>query len=184
MSHEPKNIVAAVPFDHLGQTEQGVLVDLVIVLADHANEISFIQRFLCSRNNCAVTEFVKKLLSELGTFPTYYQWLPELNRHDLDATPQLPLRPLSVDDVRRLLAVGAEVVDVRSVASYAAGHVPGSLSNMLRPAFGSWLGWLTTRDRALVFVCDADTDRAELLRQCANIGYDNIAGEMRSPVRC
>ena len=29
-----------------------------------------------------------------------------------------------------------------------------------------------------MFVCDTDTDRAELVRQCANIGYDNIAGEL------
>ena len=123
-------------------------------------------------------EFVRRLVTPLGTFPTYYRTLPELNRHQLGPTPQVPLRQLRVGDMHQLINAGAEVIDVRDVASYAAAHIPGSLSNAVRPAFASWLGWLTTRDRPLVFVCDTDTDRAELVRQCANIGYDNIAGEL------
>ncbi len=123
-------------------------------------------------------EFVRRLVAPLGTFPTYYLSLPELNRHQLGPIPHTPLRQLSVGDVHRLIDAGAELVDVRDVASYALAHIPGSLSNALRPAFASWLGWLTTRDQPLVFVGDADADRAELVRQCANIGYDNIAGEL------
>jgi rhodanese-related sulfurtransferase len=52
------------------------------------------------------------------------------------------------------------------------------LSNVLRPVFGSWLGSLVPPDRPIVFVLDDATDRDELLRQCANIGYDAIAGEL------
>ena len=44
--------------------------------------------------------------------------------------------------------------------------------------FASWLGWLVTPDRPLIFVTDDTTDGAELLRQCANVGYDRIAGEL------
>ncbi|HUP76551.1 MAG TPA: MBL fold metallo-hydrolase [Acidimicrobiales bacterium] len=127
-------------------------------------------------------EFVHRLVSSLGTFPTYYRSLPELNRHQLGTTPQAPLRQLLVGDVQQLISAGAEVIDVRDVASYAAAHVPGSLSNALRPAFASWLGWLTTRDRPLVFVCHTHTDRAELVGQCANIGYDNLAGELEDGI--
>jgi hydroxyacylglutathione hydrolase len=74
------------------------------------------------------------------------------------------------------------VVDVRPVAVFAAGHVPGSLSNALRPVFASWLGSVVPPDRPLVFVGGDATDRAELLRQCANIGYDSIAGELTGGV--
>jgi hydroxyacylglutathione hydrolase len=123
-------------------------------------------------------EFVRRLVSQLGTFPTYYQSLPELNRHRLNETPHVPLRQLHVGDVHQLIDAGAELVDVRDIASYAAAHIPGALSNALRPAFASWLGWLTTRDQPLVFICETDTDRADLVRQCANIGYDDIAGEL------
>ncbi|MEO8695876.1 MAG: MBL fold metallo-hydrolase [Acidimicrobiales bacterium] len=123
-------------------------------------------------------EFVRRLVAPLGTFPTYYRSLPEINRHQLGTTPHVPLRQLCVGDMQQLMESGAEVVDARDVASYAAAHIRGSLSNALRPMFAIWLGWLTARDQLLVFVCDENTDRAELVRQCANIGYDNIAGEL------
>jgi glyoxylase-like metal-dependent hydrolase (beta-lactamase superfamily II)/rhodanese-related sulfurtransferase len=122
--------------------------------------------------------FVRQLVGGLGSLPSYFSWLPEQNRHGFAAAPTPPLAQLGSDDVARLMADGAAVVDVRPVGAFAAGHVPGSLSNALRPVFASWLGWLVEPDRPLVFVTDDSTDRAELVRQCANIGYDRIAGEL------
>jgi rhodanese-related sulfurtransferase len=40
------------------------------------------------------------------------------------------------------------------------------------------LGWLVERDRSIVFVLDSDQDRDELVRQCLNIGYERLAGEL------
>src|SRR4029450_6954101 len=40
------------------------------------------------------------------------------------------------------------------------------------------LGWLVGRDTPLVFLVGADQDRAELVRQCHQIGYDRIIGEL------
>ncbi|MGH3441978.1 MAG: MBL fold metallo-hydrolase, partial [Nitriliruptorales bacterium] len=69
-----------------------------------------------------------------------------------------------------------EIVDVRSLEEFAAGHVPGSLSIPLRSSFGSWLGWLVAPDRPLVFVTAPDTDEADLVRQCLNVGYEHLEG--------
>jgi glyoxylase-like metal-dependent hydrolase (beta-lactamase superfamily II)/rhodanese-related sulfurtransferase len=122
--------------------------------------------------------FVDALIGGLGTLPAYFTWLPEQNRHGVGRAPTTPLPQLSPSDVRAVQEDGAEVIDVRSVARFAEAHVPGSLSNALRPVFGSWLGWLVEPDRPLVFVADDTIDRAELVRQCANIGYDDIVGEL------
>jgi rhodanese-related sulfurtransferase len=70
------------------------------------------------------------------------------------------------------------VVDVRSVDAFARGHVPGALSIALRPQLATWLGWLAGADTPLVFVLDADQDRADLVRQARNIGYETILGEL------
>jgi rhodanese-related sulfurtransferase len=121
--------------------------------------------------------FVRLLAAGLGSLPSYFAWLPERNRHGF-ATPSTALAPLSPDAVADLAAGGAEVIDLRGVDAFAAGHVQGSLSIPLRSVFASWLGWLVAPDRDLVFVTDEHTDRDELLRQCANIGYDRIAGEL------
>jgi rhodanese-related sulfurtransferase len=70
------------------------------------------------------------------------------------------------------------LVDARPLAEFAAGHPKGALSNVLRPVFGSWLGWLVELDRALVFVLGDGQDRAELVRQCLTIGHENLLGEL------
>ncbi|GGS28808.1 MBL fold metallo-hydrolase [Actinokineospora fastidiosa] len=122
--------------------------------------------------------FVAALLASLGSFPPYFLELGELNRRGpgvLDGPPRLPGLP--TERVRRMLTDGAQLVDVRTVAQFAAGHVPGSLSIPLRPAFASWLGWLAAPDRPLVIVRDQDQDPAEIAWQAAKIGY-GLAGEL------
>jgi glyoxylase-like metal-dependent hydrolase (beta-lactamase superfamily II) len=121
-------------------------------------------------------EFLQLLVGGLGTFPTYYGRLPELNRVGPPPIPSRAWLPLDPRVVSRLQRHGAEVVDVRPVTDYARSHLPGSLSNVLRPVFASWLGWLVSPDQPLVFVIDSLTDRDELARQCALIGYDSVAG--------
>jgi hydroxyacylglutathione hydrolase len=122
-------------------------------------------------------EFAKALLAGLGTFPPYFVRLPELNRRgptQYDALPELP--ELSPDDVDRLIATSAVVVDGRSIERYAAGHLPGSISNTLRPVFATWLGWLLDPDQPIVFVLDDDQSRDEAVRECLDIGYEELAG--------
>ena len=67
---------------------------------------------------------------------------------------------------------------MRPITDFAAGHVPGSMSNALRPVFASWLGWLVDLDRPIVIVAGDDQDRDEIVRQCLDIGHENIVGEL------
>ena len=123
--------------------------------------------------------FVARLLAGLGSYPPYFLELREVNRRGAPVYGTSPsLARLDVDAVRRLAANGAVVIDVRPVAHFAAGHIPGSLSIALRPQFASWLGWLVRRCQTFVFVMDDDQDRAELVRQCLTIGYEDLAGEL------
>jgi hydroxyacylglutathione hydrolase len=126
--------------------------------------------------------FVATLLGSLGSFPPYFLRLAEVNRRG----PVLPpanaaLRPLTVEQMRR--TAGAEVIDVRPPVDYAAGHVPGSLANTLRPAFATWLGWLVPDPATpLVFVRNDDQDPEEIVWQARKIGYDHLVGELASGV--
>ena len=123
--------------------------------------------------------FVAELIDGLGTFPGYFRQLPELNR----LGPRLYREPptldrLDVASFRDEVAAGAVVVDARPIADFAGGHVPGSLSIELRPAFASWLGWLVPLDQPVVFVLDGATDRSELVRQALTIGHERLVGEL------
>lgn len=124
-------------------------------------------------------KFVARLMASFGTFPTYFARLPELNRVGPRRYDTLPaLDRLDVETVERRVAAGALVVDVRPFTAFGEGHVPGSLSNALRPVFGSWLGWLVAADRPLIFVLDDGQDRAELVRQCLDVGCEHLLGEL------
>jgi len=126
--------------------------------------------------------FVTRLLSSLGSFPPYFLRLPEINRRG----PALPpadalLPPLTAAQV--ITAAGAEVVDVRPPAAYAAGHLPGSLALPLRGAFATWLGWLVPDPGTpLVFVRDAEQEPEEIVWQARKIGYDHLLGELAGGV--
>lgn len=123
--------------------------------------------------------FVAMLLGSMGSYPPYFDRLGEENRRGPAVLPSR-LRVTSMDPaaVHQACAAGAEIIDVRPVASFGAAHPRGALSIPLRPAFASWLGWLAPHDRPLVVLRDAQQDLDEVLWQAAKIGYQNIVGEL------
>jgi hydroxyacylglutathione hydrolase len=124
-------------------------------------------------------EFVERLLDGLGSFPGYFRRLPAVNQAGVaihDAVPTLD--SVTPGDLQTLVGGGAVVIDARKVVDFAAGHIPGSLSIELRPAFASWLGWLTEPDQPTVVVLDDDQDETDLVRQAVTIGHDNLVGRL------
>lgn len=129
-------------------------------------------------------EFVKRLLLGLGTFPSYFLRLRDVNRVGpvVYGTPPPELTPLSADRVKALIQEGAEVIDLRPIEAFARGHLPGSISIELRSAFGTWLGWVVEPDRPLVFVAEEGQDLSESVRQALNVGYENLSGFLEGGV--
>ncbi len=122
--------------------------------------------------------FVTRLLGGLGSYPAYFARLPEANRRGPDVVGEpVRLPPLDAAGFAAEVAAGAQVVDVRAPAAFAAGHVPGALSITLRPVFATWLGWLADPGRRIVVVRDAGQDPDEIVWQALNVGYD-LAGEL------
>ena len=58
----------------------------------------------------------------------------------------------------------------------------GALSISLRPQFGSWLGWLVSDDRPLIFVLEPGQDAGDVVRQAVTIGYEQLLGVMSGDV--
>jgi glyoxylase-like metal-dependent hydrolase (beta-lactamase superfamily II) len=122
--------------------------------------------------------FVRALTGSLGTYPDYFARLAEINRHGpLIGDPPV-LVPLGSARVRRLLADGAYLVDVRPAADYAGGHIAGSVAIPLRAAFATWLGWLIPAEAPIVVVRNLEQDPADILWPALNVGYDTILGEL------
>ena len=125
--------------------------------------------------------FVDALLDTLGTFPEYFLRLGEINKRGPAVLREQPrLTPLSADSVEELTADGAQVIDARQPADFAAGHIPGALSIPFRPVFATWLGWLATPDRPVVIVRGPEQDPADIATAAAKVGFDTLAGELDS----
>jgi glyoxylase-like metal-dependent hydrolase (beta-lactamase superfamily II)/rhodanese-related sulfurtransferase len=123
--------------------------------------------------------FAAWLTAGLGSYPAYFTWLAEVNRRGpsvIDGEPALPR--LDVTDVRRLLANGAAIVDVRPVRDVAAGRITGAIAIPLRPQFATWLGWLLDPDTPVVVVRNPDQDPADILWPALNIGFERLVGEL------
>lgn len=92
--------------------------------------------------------FVKQLLDSLGSFPSYFLRLGEINRRGPALVEGDSLLALSPHEVARLQGSAAKVVDVRPVRDFAAGHVPGSVSIRCgRCSRPGWVGCWTLRSR-------------------------------------
>jgi glyoxylase-like metal-dependent hydrolase (beta-lactamase superfamily II)/rhodanese-related sulfurtransferase len=124
--------------------------------------------------------FVKLLLGGLGTYPPYFTRLREVNRRGpVVYGPEPPaLAQLDAATVRRRIADGAVLVDVRPITAFGESHIPGSKSIQLRAEFATWLGWLVEEGRPIVFVLDRDQDRAEVVRQALKVGYEDLEGQL------
>jgi rhodanese-related sulfurtransferase len=71
--------------------------------------------------------FVQRLLASLGSYPAYFDRLAQANRRGPALLPAtVGLAPLPAAMVRSLLAQGGQLVDVRPVTEFAAGHIPGA----------------------------------------------------------
>jgi rhodanese-related sulfurtransferase len=124
-------------------------------------------------------DFARRLLASLGSYPVYFARLGEVNRRGPGLlTGDAKLAPLTPAALRSLVDRGGWVIDVRPVADFAAGHIPGAVSIPLRDQFATWLGWLVPDDVPLGFVLADGQDPAEVAWQALKIGYENLAGQL------
>jgi glyoxylase-like metal-dependent hydrolase (beta-lactamase superfamily II)/rhodanese-related sulfurtransferase len=123
--------------------------------------------------------FVETLLAGVGSFPSYFRQLPEINRRGPRLYPALPaLAKLDIDTVCTHLAGGALLVDARPIGAFSRAHPRGAISIEHRPVFGSWLGWLVPLDQPVAFLLDESTNVDALVRDCLTIGHEAILGEL------
>ena len=116
--------------------------------------------------------FVTQLLRGLGPVPSHYAHMAPRNR--AGAWDPLPDHRLAAPAVDEALARGAHVIDVRSSADYAAGHLPGSLSVPAGKQCAVYAGWVTPWGAELVVVADSEDDLDQLVAELGSIGIEKV----------
>jgi len=124
-------------------------------------------------------EFVKAVLSGQPEPPRYFAEMKRINR---DGPPLLGglLRPQRLAETRlqEVLDRGELVVDTRSAAEFAQGHIPETINIPLDRGFTTWAGWFIPYDRDYYLIVDDSCAHCvdEVGRDLTLIGLDRMAG--------
>ncbi len=120
--------------------------------------------------------FILQRVTESPYYPPYFRQMEKFNRDGAPILHRLPdLRPLSIPDVNQLRKSGCQIIDIRSPASFGAGHIPGSIS-IWREGLPAFMGWFLDYQRPVIMVDDFNLDLDRVVRHFIRLGYDRIAG--------
>ena len=122
--------------------------------------------------------FVSLVTRDQPDAPDYFTYDAVLNareRPTLDETLAREMKPLSVEELLRSRTDGAQVLDTRDPAMFAASHLTDSINIGLVGQYATWAGTLLSHDAPIVLIADPGMERDSALR-LGRIGFDNVAG--------
>ena len=122
-------------------------------------------------------EFIKRALTGLPSYPTYYKYMRPLNQNRVKILGGVPvLKPITPTEVKSLMDEGVLVLDVRHQKAFAAGHIPGSYGIRVDAPLVVWTGWVIPFGSRIILLTESAGDREEAMRQLIRIGYDDVVG--------
>ncbi len=125
--------------------------------------------------------FARLVTAEQPEAPGYFSVDAMLNRQErpsLDRSLTGALRALPLDEVLRLQAEGAQVLDVRAGIDFEAAHLAGAVHVGLQGPYATWCGTVLDHDRPIVLIADAGAHEEAVVR-LGRIGFDRVAGYLQ-----
>jgi glyoxylase-like metal-dependent hydrolase (beta-lactamase superfamily II)/rhodanese-related sulfurtransferase len=119
--------------------------------------------------------FVDELLAGLDAWPAYYAHMGPANAAGPTAPDLSPPQRADAEQLRKRLADGEWVVDLRNRVAFAAGHVAGTLNIGLDGSFATYLGWLIPWGTPVTLLGETPEQVAEAQRELVRIGIDRPA---------
>ncbi|MBA2471670.1 MAG: MBL fold metallo-hydrolase [Pseudonocardiales bacterium] len=116
--------------------------------------------------------FVEELLDGLTGYPSYYAHMSALNGKGVDPVDLTVPAPVDPAELRRRVADGGWVVDLRNRVAFAGGHLAGTLSFEHGPMFTSFLGWVVPWGDPITLVGSEEQVTAAV-RDLSRIGIDH-----------
>ncbi len=138
------------------------------------------------RSNYALQPMTKRAFVDLVTAdqpdaPSYFTYDAVLNSQEhptLEETLARQLTPITLDQALALREIGAQLVDTRDPADFAAAHLSGSINIGLCGQYATWAGTILSRDRPIVIIADPQRENESAVR-LGRIGFDQVAGYLK-----
>ena len=119
--------------------------------------------------------WVQEIVDGLGAYPAYYAHMGPGNAAGPGAPDLSPPSTADAGELRRRIAAGEWVVDLRNRTVFAAGHAPGTLNFGLDGSFATYLGWLVAWGTPITLLGETAADVGEAQRELVRIGIDRPA---------
>ena len=123
------------------------------------------------------TAFIELVTADQPDAPAYFTYDAVLNsqeRPTLDQTLER-ISALTLDQVLALQSVGAQVLDTRDPAEFAAAHLAGSINVGLGGQYATWAGTVLSREHPIVIIAAPGREHEAAMR-LGRIGFDQVVG--------
>lgn len=125
--------------------------------------------------------FIRVVTADQPDAPAYFTYDAVLNsqeRPTLDQTLAREMNPLTLDAVLEMQSRGAQVLDTREPAEFAAAHLAGSINIGLGGQYATWAGTVLDRQTPIVIIASPGREKEAAVR-LGRIGFDHVAGYLK-----
>ena len=122
--------------------------------------------------------FIDLVTADQADAPAYFIYDAVLNSREhptLEQTLARELQPLTIEALLAEQARGAQVLDTRDPAEFAAAHLRGSINIGLVGQYATWVGTVLSHDQPIAIVADPGAESESALR-LGRIGFDRVIG--------
>jgi hydroxyacylglutathione hydrolase len=128
--------------------------------------------------------FLRVVTADQPEAPAYFTYDAVLNseeRPTLDQTLER-VNPITLEQLLALQEVGAQVLDTRDPAEFAAVHLAGSINIGLGGQYATWAGTVLDRTHPIVIIAGPGRE-SESATRLGRIGFDHVVGYLKDGLR-
>lgn len=125
--------------------------------------------------------FVDLVTADQPDAPPYFTHDAVLNakeRPTLEASLAIGLTPLTLEQLLERQRTGAQILDTREAADFAAAHLVGSQNIGLGGQYATWAGTILSPQRPIVVIAEPGREEESAVR-LGRIGFDNVVGYLQ-----
>ncbi|PEQ42310.1 Zn-dependent hydrolase [Bacillus cereus] len=119
--------------------------------------------------------FVSTLLTGQPEPPKYFSLMKNLNKYGPPIRKKRDITVINtVEELQEVMRRVQQIVDIRDVEGFAAGHIEKSINIPYNNSFTTWCGWLLDYKTETLIILDEEKVKVEeVIREFESIGLDN-----------